>query len=180
MVPGIKRTHQQARDGRIAIGKMKNVRLRLFARRQTQSIKARVAERMIVVAGFVAGHGGSRVNSNGKQVVREGLEKRQCLRRHLAIFCQEIGIAGFSQVGDLLFLRAPLQIVDFFRVHANDVFARGVAERRFRQKFLPRRSIHSGQQAVFSEGLFIEKCGGSQLGIEFLIVGLIENVCVDA
>ncbi len=177
---GNQRAHQQARDRRISIGKMKNVRFRLFARRQAQSTETGVGERMIVVALFIAGQGRHRFNSHREQVVRERLEERQRLRRHAAVFRQELGITGFSQVGDLLFLRAPLQIIDLLGVHTNDVLARGPAQRRFRQKLRPRRGIHPGQQAIFSKGLLVEKCGGSQLRIQFLIVGLIENVRVDS
>ena len=78
------RTHQEACDRGIAVGKVEDVRFLFFLRRKIQTGKTRVGKRAIVVALFIAGVGRNCFNPDTKEVMREGLEKRKGFRRQLA------------------------------------------------------------------------------------------------
>ena len=69
--------HQQPRDRRVAVGKVKDVRLFFLARRQTQPVEARVSEGLVVVGTLIAGGRGNGFDADRPEIVGERLKKWQ-------------------------------------------------------------------------------------------------------
>ncbi len=96
------RAHQQPRYGRIAIRKMKNVRLFFPVRRQAQPIESRIRERAVVIARLITRERRHCLHAHAEKIVAECLEKRQRLRHQFAVLRQIIGVADLHQLGELL------------------------------------------------------------------------------
>src|SRR5579863_6305576 len=154
---------------------MKDVRLVLFARREAEAVEASVGERAVVVAGFVAHHGGNGFDAHAEFIVSERLKERKSFGDQAANFGQEIGVAGVRKLGGFLFRGQTREIVFLFGVDAGDVFANGLGERSVGEKFGPRSGVHAGEEAIFAKGFLGEEGGGAHAGIEFLVVGFVES-----
>src|SRR6266481_2019751 len=159
---------------------MKNVRLFFAALRQSQTLKAGVSERAVVVSPFVASHCWNGFDADAKEIVRKRLEERQRFRDQLAMPRQVVRVARLSQTCDLLFHGHSFQIIFLLRVNARDVFPHCVRERRLGEEFRPRSGVHAGDQSVFPKRFLVEKCGRPHLGIELLIVSLVKLFRSDA
>src|SRR5579862_7997911 len=158
---------------------MKDVGLFLFAGRKAETVEARISEGAIVVASLVAGKGGNCFDANAEKIVSESLEERKCFGNKFAVLRQKFGVADFGEKGVFLFHGKSRQIIFLFGVDASDIFFHSVGERGLGKKFRPGRGVHSGEEAVFTEGFFVEKSSGAKICVEFLVVGFVEALGVN-
>ncbi len=110
----------------------------------------------------------------------ELLKKWQSGGIQVTVLRQIVLIADFFQLGDLLLAGQPFQVIHFFRVDASNVLAHRFRQGSFGEELRPRRRVHSGDQAIFAEGLLIEKRRGAQVGVQFLIVRFEKLASFDA
>src|SRR5437868_14018757 len=92
-------THQLPSHGRIAMRKMKNVRLLCFQRGEMETVEAWIGKGFVVGGIFGAGGRGHGLKPNGPEIMREGLEKRQRFGSDPAEFCEVVGVGDFRELG---------------------------------------------------------------------------------
>ncbi len=98
--------NEHARDGRIAVGKVKDVRLLLFRRPtnlvgQLHSLKSGIAD-VVVVACLEATQSRNGIDADSPEIMRPRLEERKYVRSQLDDLCQKIRVADFRELRALL------------------------------------------------------------------------------
>src|SRR5271166_6024688 len=100
---------------------MEDVGLFFFNLAEVQAVKARVAERVVVVAIFETCESRNSIDADAEQIMRISLEERQSLGIEFANFSEIVSVADLGQPSGLLLLRQSRKVIDFLRVNARDV-----------------------------------------------------------
>jgi hypothetical protein len=160
------RPHQHARDGRVAVGKVKDVRIVVGPLPVPDSVaeihtgKSRILV-PIVLAAFVAIHRRDRLDAGTEEVVRPVLQIRQHRAVAAGMVRHEPFVADRTQIRNLLRRRKMRQIVDALGVQPDQIRLRAIRKRRVAKDVGPGRAVRARGKVVAAErlaaeGLYVE------------------------